>query len=419
MTLVFQVALCVSWMFKLSSSPVFVDCSKMCIDRESNPGLSRGRRQFYHWTIDAWQIATITGSFHTCNLFHVGFPSCYVFVESSIYRALLFLLIVQKMCIDRQSNPCLSRGRRQIYHRTIDAWQIATVTGSVHTCTCSHLGFSGCSLCKLNVQTIEFSHFCWLFKNVLPSGIEPVSIAWQATILPLNHWCLTNCNNFWFFQTCHLFQVSCLGCSVFLKSSIYRALPILLIVQKMCIDQQSNPRLSRGRRQIYHWTIDAWQIATITGSFYTCNRIDIGFSVCSLCKLNVQIIEFSCFCWLFKNVHRPGIEPGSIAWQATILPLHHRCLTNWNNYWFLPYMQSISSWFSRLLCVCWKFNLSSSPVFVDCLKNVHRPAIEPLSIAWQATNLPLNHRCLTNCNNYWFLLYTQSYWHWFFRLLSV
>ena len=101
-TFVFQVALCVSWMFKLSSSPVFVDCSKMCIDREPNPGLSRGRRKFYHWTIDAWQIATITGSFHTCDLFHVGFPSCSVFVECSIYRALPILLIVQKMCIDRQ-----------------------------------------------------------------------------------------------------------------------------------------------------------------------------------------------------------------------------------------------------------------------------------------------------------------------------
>ena len=26
----------------------------LCIGRESNPGLSRGRRQFYHWTTDAW-----------------------------------------------------------------------------------------------------------------------------------------------------------------------------------------------------------------------------------------------------------------------------------------------------------------------------------------------------------------------------
>ena len=26
---------------------------KQCIDRESNPGLPRGRREFYHWTINA------------------------------------------------------------------------------------------------------------------------------------------------------------------------------------------------------------------------------------------------------------------------------------------------------------------------------------------------------------------------------
>ena len=27
-----------------------------------------------------------------------------------------------------------------------------------------------------------------------------------------------------------------------------------------------------------------------------------------------------------KYLHRPGIEPGSPAWQASILPLDHRCL---------------------------------------------------------------------------------------------
>ena len=32
-----------------------------------------------------------------------------------------------------------------------------------------------------------------------------------------------------------------------------------------------------------------------------------------------------------KTVHRPGIEPGSPAWQASILPLDHRCFlfTGW------------------------------------------------------------------------------------------
>ena len=27
-----------------------------------------------------------------------------------------------------------------------------------------------------------------------------------------------------------------------------------------------------------------------------------------------------------KDLHRPGIEPGSVPWQGTILPLDHRCL---------------------------------------------------------------------------------------------
>ncbi len=27
-------------------------------------------------------------------------------------------------------------------------------------------------------------------------------------------------------------------------------------------------------------------------------------------------------------MHRPGIEPGSTAWKAIILPLNHRCLSD-------------------------------------------------------------------------------------------
>ena len=38
-----------------------------------------------------------------------------------------------------------------------------------------------------------------------------------------------------------------------------------------------------------------------------------------------------------QEMHRTGIEPMSIAWKATMLPLHQRCLTmpqpNWNLYW--------------------------------------------------------------------------------------
>ena len=31
---------------------------------------------------------------------------------------------------------------------------------------------------------------------------------------------------------------------------------------------------------------------------------------------------------LYRKLHRPGIEPGPPAWQASILPLNHRCLYN-------------------------------------------------------------------------------------------
>ncbi|KAK6746117.1 hypothetical protein RB195_012307 [Necator americanus] len=29
----------------------------------------------------------------------------------------------------------------------------------------------------------------------------------------------------------------------------------------------------------------------------------------------------------YKTLHRPGIEPGPPAWQASILPLNHRCVS--------------------------------------------------------------------------------------------
>ena len=32
----------------------------------------------------------------------------------------------------------------------------------------------------------------------------------------------------------------------------------------------------------------------------------------------------------YKSLQRPGIEPGPPAWQARILPLNQRCLSNWS-----------------------------------------------------------------------------------------
>ena len=44
-----------------------------------------------------------------------------------------------------------------------------------------------------------------------------------------------------------------------------------------------------------------------------------------------------------KGLHRPGIEPGSPAWQASILPLDHRCLL----------IQTLSSFFHCLPLWTW------------------------------------------------------------------
>ena len=41
------------------------DSTNFCIDRESNPGLPRGRREFYHWTINASYITTVGSLFWT------------------------------------------------------------------------------------------------------------------------------------------------------------------------------------------------------------------------------------------------------------------------------------------------------------------------------------------------------------------
>jgi hypothetical protein len=32
-----------------------------------------------------------------------------------------------------------------------------------------------------------------------------------------------------------------------------------------------------------------------------------------------------------KSMHQPGIEPGSVPWQGTILPLDHWCLMSYRN----------------------------------------------------------------------------------------
>ena len=44
------------------------------------------------------------------------------------------------------------------------------------------------------------------------------------------------------------------------------------------------------------------------------------------------------------KMHRPGIEPGSTAWKAIILPLNHRCLTNTKAFFINLQAYDISSY---------------------------------------------------------------------------
>ena len=41
--------------------------------------------------------------------------------------------------------------------------------------------------------------------------------------------------------------------------------------------------------------------------------------------ISVVIWENSSYIVKIFKLHRPGIEPGPPAWQASILPLNHRC----------------------------------------------------------------------------------------------
>ena len=182
------------------------------------------------------------------------------------------------------------------------------------------------------------------------TGIEPMSIAWKATMLPLHQRCLT-------------------------------------MPQKIetCTDQGQS-----------------WQFlssAPLTSRATTRSTIDIQFD-----RNNKKCIV---------------IEPMSIAWKATMLPLHQRCLTmpqpNWNLYWSRAVPMTIFV-FSTLDIKSnhrWQ-NLSSAPLTEEEPKltihrlqqqEMHRTGIEPMSIAWKATMLPLHQRCLTmpqpNWNLYW------------------
>ena len=91
-----------------------------------------------------------------------------------------------------------------------------------------------------------------------------------------------------------------------------------------------------------------------------------------------------------SQLHRTGIEPMSIARKATMLPLHQR--SSQELWW--RYKEYQYSFVKNWLTIG-----ERSPQRERCTKTftdgwqMHRTGIEPMSIAWKATMLPLHQRC--------------------------
>ncbi|KAK6746120.1 hypothetical protein RB195_012310 [Necator americanus] len=155
------------------------------------------------------------------------------------------------------------------------------------------------------------------YKTLHRPGIEPGPPAWQASILPLNHRC----------------------------------------VSKVSTALQETPHIQRSQEQMGTKKV---------------------------------------------KLHRPGIEPGPPAWQASILPLNHRCVSKVSTaLQETPHIQrsqeqmgTTSNTFQSVYSPAG--NTTYSEVTgTDGNKRLHRPGIEPGPPAWQASILPLNHRCVS------------------------
>ena len=104
-------------------------------------------------------------------------------------------------------------------------------------------------------------------------------------------------------------------------------------------------------------------------------------------------------------MHRTGIEPMSMAWKATMLPLHQLCPHE--NLWLYNQKQSYcvkkTDWQSE----------SKSAERKRCTKSIangwqlHGTGIEPMSIAWKTTLLKLHQRC--SQQELWLYNEKQSY----------
>ena len=69
------------------------------------------------------------------------------------------------------------------------------------------------------------------------------------------------------------------------------------------------------------------------------------------------------------KMHRPGIEPGSTAWKAIILPLNHRCLAT-------RYPRSLLKSQKFLLFLSIYYIYQTSPIKL-CVFSKYVPAVSP------------------------------------------
>ena len=88
-----------------------------------------------------------------------------------------------------------------------------------------------------------------------------------------------------------------------------------------------------------------------------------------------------------KVLRRPGIEPMSRAWKATMLTLHQRCFATptWKKENRRIYNSSVSNIDEKILL--------SLNFRVRVRVKLHRTGIEPFSIDWKVTIQPLHKRC--------------------------
>ena len=117
---------------------------------------------------------------------------------------------------------------------------------------------------------------------------------------------------------------------------------------------------------------------------FVCVRVFLCYSLIIICSFFVRI----------NKLHRPGIVPGSIAWQAKILPLNHRCLRIlvWTYSIIINFsLRAHFPLYARFSLIISDNNLRIFRAqIISCIGRVYQNR----SIAWQATILPLNHQCL-------------------------